>query len=145
MPMMCDTTSINATHGSNHILTYLGYDIPQDVKMMLDINRGAPFSICLGTIHIPLTIEMMLWANKDRDKNLVAACKILYAHRHLDMKPLFGRKLDLLPYVVARLDPFVQYHPHTKLSSIFEFMRAMPMEVVNRVAGEKKGKKRRRC
>ena len=89
-------------------------------------------------------LEIMLGHNRDEDKKLVAATKIIETHCHLDMKPLFGRKLDLLPYVVAWIDRFAHFRPNLKLSSIFEFVRAMPMNVVDGIAGEKKGKKRMR-
>jgi len=46
----------------------------------------------------------MLELNSDQDKSYVAATKILQTHRHLDMKPLFDRKLDLLPHVLAWLE-----------------------------------------
>jgi len=144
LPVLCDKTNINATHGSNHTLQCLELeprDISRDVQMMLDRNLGL-------------------------DRSRVAADKILQVHRHLDMKPLFDRQLDLLPYVIRWLYRFTEYHPDPeldpelssiidkyiarapradlKLSSIFEFVRAMPMEVVNGVAGRKKTKKRRR-
>ncbi|EJK44108.1 hypothetical protein THAOC_37382, partial [Thalassiosira oceanica] len=107
--ILCDTSSINATYNSNHTLQSLrgfGVQIPQDVRLMLDLNQG-------------------------KDKSGVAASKILQAHRHLDMRPLFGRELGLLPYVVAWLDHFAESRPDLKLSSIFDFVRAMPMKVVN--------------
>ena len=118
--VLCDATSINATHGSNHTLQWLGTtraNIPQAVKTMLELNS-------------------------DQDKSHVAATKILRSHLHFDMKPLFDRKLDLLPYVVAWLEHFAAFRLDLKLSSIFEFVRAVPMDVVVGVAGEKKGKKR---
>ena len=116
--VLCDTTNINATHGLNHTLQSLGaFNIPQDVKTMLQLNS-------------------------DQDKSCVAAAKILRNHRHLDMKPLFDRKLGLLPHVVAWLERFAESRLDLKMSSIFEFVRAMPMNVVDGVAGEKKGKKR---
>ena len=119
--ILCDTTSINATHGSNHTLQFLGstYNLPSDVKMWLQLNS-------------------------DQDKSRVAAKKILQTHRHLDMKPLFDRQLDLLPRVVTWLDRFAVSRLNLKLSSIHEFVRAMPMEVVEGMLGKNKGKKRRR-
>ena len=126
LSILCDTTSINATHGSNHTLEFLGggpednnYGVRQDVGFMLHLNHG-------------------------KNKSLVAAEKILLVHGHLDMKPLFDRELDLLPYVVAWLENFDESWLDVKLSSIFEFVRAMPMGVVNGVSGKKKGTKRRR-
>ena len=127
LSVLCNTSSVSATHGSNHTIQSLfltGFmDLmdaiaPQDVQTMLQLNSG-------------------------QDKNRVAATKILLFHRHLDMKPLFDRKLDLLPHVVAWLERFAESRPDLKLSSIFEFVRAMPMDVVDKVAG-KKGQKRSR-
>ena len=123
-PILCDTTSIDATYNSNHTLQYLGspgrttYNIPQDVKMLLGLNS-------------------------DEDKCRVAARKILQTHHHLDMRPLFGREFDLLPYVIAWLERFAEYRLDLKLLSIFEFVRAMPMKVTDRVAGTTNGKKRK--
>mmetsp|Transcript_22905 Transcript_22905/g.52572 ORF Transcript_22905/g.52572 Transcript_22905/m.52572 type:complete len:98 (-) Transcript_22905:590-883(-) len=72
---------------------------------------------------------MMLHLNEGMDESRVAASKILRSHRHLDMRPLFGWELGLLPYVVAWLEHFAKSRPDLKLSSIFEFVRAMPMKV----------------
>ena len=120
LPVLCNTGSINATHGSNHMLRYLGDSLddkkPQDVKMILELNSG-------------------------KEKSRVAASKILQTHSHLDMRPLFGWELDLLPYVVAWLERFAESRFDLKLSSTFEFVRAMPMKVVDGVAGKRKGKK----
>jgi len=120
--VLCDTTSINATHGSNHSFRYLGgtnQSILQDVETLLELNH-------------------------DQNKSRVAAKKILQTHHHLDMKPLFDRKLDLLPHVVAWLERFAESRLDHKLSTIYEFARAMPMDVVNGLVGKKDGKKRRR-
>ncbi|EJK48968.1 hypothetical protein THAOC_32196 [Thalassiosira oceanica] len=117
--ILWDASSINATYNSNHTLLSLGnYQIPQDVEMMLRLNQG-------------------------KDKSHVAVTKILQTHRHLDMRPLFGRELALLPYVVAWLEHFAKSRPDLKLSSIFEFVRAMPMKVADGVVGKAKGKKRK--
>ena len=119
--ILCDTTSINATYNSNHTLEELGTNpaMPQEVITMLKFN----FS---------------------KDKSLVAANKILQAHRHLDMQPLFGMKLDLLPHVVAWVERFAESRLDLKLSSFYQFVRAMPMDLVDGLLGTKKGKKRRR-
>ena len=105
--ILCDTTSIEATHGSNHTLEYLEYDTG------------------------PLHVQEILRLNSGRDKSRVAAQKILQTHRHLNMRPLFDKKLGLLPHVVAWLDLFAEARLDRKLSSIFEFARAMPMDFVN--------------
>ena len=81
LPILCNPASINATQGSNHTLQVLcsySDDVPQDVEMLLELNS-------------------------DDDKSRIAATKILQTHRHLDMRPLFDRKLDLLPHVVSRV------------------------------------------
>ena len=107
--ILCDSASINATHGSNHTLQWLEgrtVDVPQDVKMLLKLNHG-------------------------EDKSRVAATKILQTHRHLHMRPLFDKKLGLLPHVVAWLECFAESRLDLKLSSIFEFVQEMPMHVVD--------------
>ena len=71
----------------------------------------------------------------------IAATKILQTHCHLDMRPLFSRGLDLLPYVVAWLERFAESRIDLKLQSIYQFMRAMPMKVVDGVMSETKGAK----
>ncbi|EJK54169.1 hypothetical protein THAOC_26268 [Thalassiosira oceanica] len=108
--ILCDASSINATHGSNHTLQSLGSyrQVPQDIKMLLELNS-------------------------DQDKSRVAAKKILQVHRHLDMRPFLGMELDLLPGVVAWLNRFAESRPDLKLSSIFEFVRAMPMKSTDRL------------
>ena len=120
--VLCNNSSLNATHGSNHTLEFLNDcsdNVPKDIRTMLELNNG-------------------------KDKSRVAANKILHAHRHLDMKPLFDRELDLLPHVVEWLDRFAESRLDHKLSLIYEFVRAMPQDVVDGVAGKMKGKKHRR-
>ena len=58
------------------------------------------------------------------------------------MRPLFGWEFGLLPYVVAWLERFAESRLDLKLSSMYAFVRAMPMKVADRVMGETKGKKR---
>ena len=120
LSVLCDTTNINATHGSNHTLQRLGFaKIHKHVKAMLELNF-------------------------DQVKSRVAAKKILQSHRHLDMRPLFGWELGLLPNVVEWLERFAESRLDLKLSSIFEFVTAMPMNVVGGVGGKTIGKKRKR-
>ena len=59
------------------------------------------------------------------------------------MEPLFDRELKLLPHVVAWLERFAELRLDLKLSSIFEFVREMPMKVTNRVVDKTKGEKRK--
>ncbi|EJK48831.1 hypothetical protein THAOC_32345 [Thalassiosira oceanica] len=122
LPSLYNTASINDTHGSNHTLRNVGF-IPRN------ISQG---------------VQTMLNLNSDQNKSRVAATKILQAHRHLDMKPILSRRLDLLPYVAMWLERFAEYQLDLKLTLIFDFVRAMPMDVVHGVVGKKKGKKRYR-
>lgn len=86
---------------------------------------------------------MMLQVNSDQDKSRVAANKILLAHRHLDMRPLIDWELNLLPHVVSWLERFAESRLDLKLSSIFQFVLAMPMDIIDGVTSKKKkGKKR---
>ena len=126
--VLCDKASINATHASNHTLQSL---------TLPDLGGYS------GANTIPQDIEVLLDLNSDQDKNLVAATKILQTHRHLDMRPLFGWEMGLLPYVVAWLECFAESRLDLKLSSIFEFVREMPLKVTGRAGGETKGKKRK--
>ena len=59
------------------------------------------------------------------------------------MRPLFGRELGLLPYVVAWLERFAESRLDLKLTALYDFVRAMPLKVVNRVVDQTKGKKRK--
>lgn len=111
LPILCDTTSISATHGSNHTLQ------------------------CLGEYRVPANVQNILVLNKEQDKSRVAAKKILQTHRHLNMKPLFDWELYLMPHAVGWLERFAEARPDLKMSTIFEFMRAMPMYVVGGVVG----------
>ncbi|EJK45499.1 hypothetical protein THAOC_35884 [Thalassiosira oceanica] len=121
LSILCDTSSINATYNSNHTLRSLG-------------GYG---------VQIPQDVEVMLRLNKDKNKSRVATNKILRTHRHLDTRPLFGWELGLLPYVVAWLEHFAKSRPDLKLSSMFEFVRAMPMKVTDGAVGNATGKKRK--
>ena len=122
-PILCDTTSIDATYNSNHTLRVLG-----------------SWRVQPGTFQ---DVQTMLELNSDQDKGRVAARKILQAHRHLDMRPLFSRELNLLPHVVAWLERFADSRLDRKLSLIYEFVLAMPMKVTNRVVDKTKGEKRK--
>ena len=121
LPVLCDTGSINSTHNSNHTLRNLGCGkFPRYVYELLELNSS-------------------------EDESHVAATKILLAHHHLDMRPLFKEELDLLPYVVAWLERFAESRLDLKLSTIFAFLRAMPMSINtgSRVARKTKRKQRR--
>ena len=117
---LCNTTSINDTYSSNHMLQqFIGYSKLSD------------------------DIEVMLALNSNQDKNLVAAEKILLSHRHLDVTPLIDGELGLLPFVIAWLERFALSRRVLKLSSIFQFVRTMPNEIVDGCMGTLKKKHKR--
>lgn len=78
--LLCDISSINSTHQSNHTLRIIGED-------------------CEDLTAIPHDIRYYLKMNKD--KRQVARCKVLLNHRDLDVEALFIFDLKLLPAVVT--------------------------------------------
>ena len=161
---LCNTTSINSIHSSNHTLEnlrlYPGL-IPQ-----------------LGP-----ELQSLLKLNKIKNKRHVAIKKILKYHPNIDMEPYFAdwisddeQTLKGLPYVVAWFERANEIFPKLKnkkelanlgisqtnteakkesydidpkkLSAIFQFTRAMPLSFAAatpfEVGGKKKKKKRKR-
>lgn len=96
--VLCDTASISSTHGSNHTLQSC---------LLFPMDSIAPHNV-----------QTMLQLNSGQDKNRVAATKILQPHCHLDMTPLFGMELNLLPHVVAWLERFAESRLDLKLSKL---------------------------
>lgn len=115
--LLCDTSSINNTFLSNHILHHIRCSrisnddamVPDDMRSYLDLNGGA-------------------------DKKKVAIIKILQNHRHFDMQPLFEWDFKALPLVIdwferAAACPTDSNNANIgnrKLSSIYQFIRGMP-------------------
>ena len=122
--LLCNTSSINDTHSSNHTLEKLD---------LLGENQ-----------HSGRQLDILLKLNKGTNKSHVAIKKILQYHPNLDMGPLFQwdsegeQTLKALPYLVDwfgkaeeavavagdeencyRLD-------EKKLSAIFQFAKGMP-------------------
>lgn len=106
--LLCDTSSVERIHLSNHTLKRLDgclqFPLPSHLKSLLKLN------------HI-------------NNKNHVAIVKIL-KHRELDMLPLFLWDLKALPFVITWFEkasycPF-DFHANIetrKLSAIFQFVR----------------------
>ena len=106
--LLCDTSSVERIHLSNHTLKRLDgclqFPLPSHLKSLLKLN------------HII-------------NKNHVAIVKIL-KHRELDMLPLFLWDLKALPFVITWFEkasycPF-DFHANIetrKLSAIFQFVR----------------------
>ena len=135
---LCDASSISNTFMSNHVLEIVEalYEIrPWFVSRYLLINKAA------------------------ETKWQAAVVKIVMSHDHLDMSPFFPRKLDMFPYVVQWFDnaaTIVENEnlgnivpgcaktlPRKKLASVFQFIRAMPMEYVNAATGRTYKKRKR--
>ena len=120
--LVCDTTSINSTHCSNHTLRQLSH-----------------------LTKYPPVLEKLFKYNKKKNKSHVAILKTLHCHPEIDMEPLFKwdlhgeRSLKALPQVVAWFDKaleikgddeFVKTVNRRKLSAIYKFARAMPIMFV---------------
>jgi len=111
--VLCDTSSVNNTFLSNHRLILENHDrFTTNLSSLLRLNLGT-------------------------DKKQVATQKILRHHTHLDMKPFLEWDLRVLPVAVswfnrvrddARNDE--SNVDAKKLSSIYQFVRALPIECV---------------
>ncbi len=129
--LLCDTSSINNTYLSNHTIRWIGESD--------------------ATHFTPSELGRKLSENATSDKRVVAISKILRYHREYDVEHFFQWKLKFLPLVVAW---FVRARPllnslitvlisrgdylsliikmnKVKLSSVYKFVRGMPMLVVD--------------
>eukprot|EP00984_Skeletonema_dohrnii_P004383 scaffold1562_cov93-Skeletonema_dohrnii-CCMP3373.AAC.11 len=130
--LLCDTSSINNTYLSNHTLEWVGSLFYDDSDTPPDVRR------------------YLLW-NKDQRID-AAICKILTTHDHFDMKPFFRWKLKFLPVMVAwfqrareaGLAGLNHSLGSKKLSSMYDFVRGMPMLVVGGNQGQEKTRRRSR-
>ena len=122
--LICNTSSIGSTYSSNHTLFALNLPLPE--------------------IQLVQQLDPLLKLNEDTNKSHVAIKKILKFHPNLDMEPLFDwdadqeQTLKALPYAiewfgragdaVADIEEGENYHiENRKLSSIFQFTKAMPL------------------
>ena len=111
--LLCRSSSVNATFLSNHTLRNVGLN-----------NAGA--NEIIGTL---------LRLNERRDKKEVAIIKILLCHDDFDMLPFFEWEFKVLPLVlswcerasVVQLPTFEHNMDRKKLSSIYQFVRGMPV------------------
>ena len=137
--LLCNTTSINSIHSSNHMLREL----------------------TLPNHSTNTQLESLLKLNEIENKSHVAMRKILEYHPNIDMEPLFDMASDLedeqtlrgLPYIVdwfdrakeALLDEVGTYNiDRKKLSAIYQFARAMPLMLESASHSKVEGKKRKR-
>eukprot|EP00984_Skeletonema_dohrnii_P004378 scaffold1562_cov93-Skeletonema_dohrnii-CCMP3373.AAC.6 len=115
--LLCDTSSINNTYLSNHTIERIG-----DGCNDYDAN--------------PPNIEQYLaWNRDERRDTATAICKILESHPNLDIKPFFRWKLKFLPVIIhwfgrAQEAGLEQSLGGRKLSSVYSFVRGMPMLVI---------------
>jgi len=114
--LLCDTTSVNLTYLSNHTL-----------KHVLEERTGV-------TLLKPLLI-----LNRRRDKKEVAMIKILKHHNDFDMTPFFEWEFKVLPLMIgwferaSAIDMSGGFDTNIgprKLSSIYQFVRGMPLDYV---------------
>jgi len=116
--LLCDETSTNATHMSNHTLNNLG-----------DI-------ISLNYREFPRLVSS-LQLNESHDKSSVRTTKIMQSRANLDVKPLFQWDLKLLPFVVNWIDNAASRTENKeasdvasmKLSVIYQFIQSHPPQV----------------
>ena len=118
--LLCDTSSVNATYLSNHTITYLGVPANQNqLKPLLDINK---------------------W----EDKKEVAMFKILQTHNDINMTQFFEWEFKVLPLMIGWLERASEITmpensqpiSRRKLSSIYQFVRGMPIEYVETYLGK---------
>eukprot|EP00984_Skeletonema_dohrnii_P021968 scaffold11082_cov74-Skeletonema_dohrnii-CCMP3373.AAC.5 len=126
--LLCDTSSINNTYLSNHTIEEIG----------LFYNMS-------GT---PPDIRQYLAWNKNQRID-AAICKILMTRDHFDMKPFFRWKLKFLPVMVAWFERAQGNESEKslesrKLSSMYDFVRDMPMLVLGGNQGQEKTRRRSR-
>jgi len=115
--LLCDTSSVNATFLSNHII------------------ENIIFSLRI----IDQSLEQFKQVNRMEDKKEVAMIKILLSYDDLDMLPFFEWEFKVLPLMI---DWFERAAAITmpngrnigrrklgrrKLSSIYQFVRGMPL------------------
>ena len=121
--LLCNTSSINDTHSSNHTLEKLD---------LLGENQ-----------HSGRQLDILLKLNKGTNKSHVAIKKILKNHPNIDTKPLFELDLEgeqtlkALPYIVdwfgrakkavAEDEENCYRLDERKLSAILQFSKAMPL------------------
>jgi len=108
--LLCDKSSINSTYLSNHTLGY-------------------------GIAGVAI-LQPLFTLNKRNDKKEVALIKILQHHNDFDMTPFFEWEFKVLPLMIdwfekaSTVDMPEDFEPNIgprKLSSIYQFVRGMPV------------------
>ena len=114
--LLCDTSSVNSTYLSNHTLRYVANsftDTSTSLKPLLTLNK-----LLRG------------------DKKGIATIKILQHHDDFDMMPFFEWEFKVLPLMIdwferassiTMPEGFESKIGPRKLSSIYQFVRGMPL------------------
>jgi hypothetical protein len=147
---LCDTSSVNNTCLlSNHTLHEL------EIRGRAEFEQGFLFHVHVWNREdFPSDVRLLLQLNKEHPQH-AAVCKILMSHAHLEMVPFFQWKLKFLPLALAWFeraapcttltihdnDPNLSRHvleesdeafQSRKLTAMYEFVREMSMEVLER-------------
>jgi len=114
--LLCDTSSVNSTYKSNHTLRH-----------MFNGRHDYPFQNL---------VRPLLNMNQIANKKEVAMVKILKYHDDFDMMPFFEWEFKILPLMInwferaSAIMPVVSFGQRVrrgKLSSIYQFVRGMPL------------------
>jgi len=114
--LICDSSSVNKTHLSNHTLFELGIGKSR--------NHSSLFT---------RDVTPFLNYNKEGAKEKVAVKKIIKAHQNISMHPFFEWDLKVLPVAVKWFDNAISTANSTstiqqrKLSAIYQFIRGNPL------------------
>ena len=94
--ILCDTSSVNATHLSNHTLKDISVNrIYDDPDVIWGGEGGPPKHRFVDLMRL----------NRSKDKKRVAMLKILQNHHRLpSLKPLLEWDLQALPHAIAWID-----------------------------------------
>jgi len=117
--LLCDTSTVNSTYLSNHTINYLGTTSDQN-----QLNQKQ--------------LRPLLDINKIEDKIEVAMIKILQTHNDINMTQFFEWEFKVLPLMIGWLEMASDseitmpenFEPNIgprKLSSIYQFVRGMPV------------------
>ena len=111
--LLCDSSSVNKTHLSNHTL-----------NSILGVSR-------YHSSVFTLDVTPLLKYNEEGDKKKVAVKKIITTHKDISMQPFFEWDLKVLPIAVKLFDNAISMAgidiQQRKLSVIYQFIRGMPL------------------
>ncbi len=128
--LLCDDSSLNNTYQSNHTLEHIGGDYHYTFN-----PDGGPNLFCSkGSFQdIPSNVARYLKTNKKYSVKDAAKVKIANSHPDIPVEAFFRYKLKLLPFLVSWFVRFGTRKRRTlqKLSTVYKFIRGMPVLVVD--------------